>query len=145
MRSQRLLECLSLLHSCCAACGVQCPSVSHHFWACPVAVAVRTTLESQLIACGVVPVGFHLSATDLWLAASRLTPPVSIVWCGIWCVWQPSMPCIEVAALHGLLPLRSLLLFWWSRWRGERQWLLFGVHLLTLLPLLCLNASVRSY
>jgi hypothetical protein len=22
-------------------------------------------------------------------AASRLTPPVSTVWCGIWCAWQP--------------------------------------------------------
>jgi hypothetical protein len=72
MRSRRLLECLSLLPVSCAACGVQCPSVSHHFWDCPVAVAVRTALESQLIACGVVPVGFRLSTTDLWLGRKPL-------------------------------------------------------------------------
>jgi hypothetical protein len=66
---------MSLATSCCAACGVQCPSVSHHFWACPVAVAVRTALESQLIACGVVPVGFHLSATNMWLGRKPLDSP----------------------------------------------------------------------
>jgi hypothetical protein len=53
MCSQRLQECFSLL-----------PVVQ--------SVAVRTALESQLIACGVVPVGFHLSVADLWLGRKPL-------------------------------------------------------------------------
>jgi hypothetical protein len=55
--------------------------------------------------------------------------------------------------MHGLLPLRSPLHPAVSSAggagggaSGSSAWLLFGVHLLTLLPLLlCLDASARSY
>jgi hypothetical protein len=32
----------------CAACSVAGPGVEHHFWTCPVAVAVREEMEDQL-------------------------------------------------------------------------------------------------
>jgi len=66
---------MSLTNAFCVACGAQCPSISHHFWSCPVSVAVRSTVESQLIACGIAPTGFHLAAADLWLGRKPLNSP----------------------------------------------------------------------
>jgi hypothetical protein len=51
----------------CAACPGVCPDVGHHFWLCPVAVAVRRELEQQLTAFGVPPEGGQLSCRHVWL------------------------------------------------------------------------------
>eukprot|EP00775_Hariotina_reticulata_P015021 gene15021-biopygen618 len=84
---------MSLSNSCCVACGAQCPGVDHHFWSCPVAVAVRTEVEHQLIACALFPAGFTLTVADLWLGRKPLDAAGlhTLVW---------DMVCL--AALHAL-------------------------------------------
>jgi hypothetical protein len=101
MRSQRLLECLTLLPVVQPVAFSALLSAIIFGLACPVAVAVRTALESQLIACGVVSVGFHLSATDLWLGRKPLdsSPPPSF---GVGYGVSGSRPC------HGQRPLHCM-------------------------------------
>jgi hypothetical protein len=59
---------MSLTNAACVACGHAVPDVAHHFWSCPVAVAVRAEVEHQLIAFGVPPHGGRLACSDVWLA-----------------------------------------------------------------------------
>eukprot|EP00775_Hariotina_reticulata_P008977 gene8977-biopygen10834 len=69
------------------------PLTRHHFWSCPVAVAVRTEVEHQLIACALFPAGFTLTVADLWLGRKPLDAAGlhTLVW---------DMVCL--AALHAL-------------------------------------------
>jgi len=56
------------LHSPCVVCGVLSPDVEHHFWTCPVAVAVRREIESQLVIFGLLPAGTRIPCSAIWLA-----------------------------------------------------------------------------
>jgi hypothetical protein len=54
----------------CAACSAVGPGVEHHVWACPVAVAVRKEVESQLRAFNLLAAGASLLCSTLWLACA---------------------------------------------------------------------------
>lgn len=73
----------------CAACSVVGPGVEHHFWTCPVAVAVRREVESQLRAFHMLAAGATLPCSALWLACAPHIDMHRLVW---------DMVCI--AAIH---------------------------------------------
>lgn len=56
------------LHTPCVVCGALSPDVEHHFWSCPVAVAVRREIESQLLIFGLLPSCFLIPCFAIWLA-----------------------------------------------------------------------------
>ena len=56
------------LHTPCVVCGALSPGVEHHFWSCPVAVAVRREIESQLLIFGLLPAGSRIPCSAIWLA-----------------------------------------------------------------------------
>ena len=56
------------LHTPCVVCSEPDPDVVHHFWSCPVAVAVRREIEGQLVAFGLLPAGAHIPCSAVWLA-----------------------------------------------------------------------------
>lgn len=58
---------MGITNAACVACGHAVPDVAHHFWSCPVAVAVRTEVEQQLTAFGMAPHGGRLACSDIWL------------------------------------------------------------------------------
>jgi hypothetical protein len=64
----------------CPACGLAAPGFQHLFWMCPVADAVRSEIERQLIACHMLEIPRRLACADIWLA--RLPNPSlhRIVW-----------------------------------------------------------------
>jgi hypothetical protein len=64
----------------CAACGALGPGVTHHFWSCPVAAAVRHEVESQLIAFGFLPAGANLPCSAIWLACKPHVGMHRLVW-----------------------------------------------------------------
>ena len=64
----------------CAACSVVGPGVEHHFWTCPVAVAVRTEVESQLHAFNLLAAGASLPCSALWLACAPHRDMHRLVW-----------------------------------------------------------------
>jgi len=64
----------------CAACGVLGPGVTHHFWSCPVAAAVRHEVESQLIAFGFLAAGASLPCSAIWLACKPYAGMHRLVW-----------------------------------------------------------------
>jgi hypothetical protein len=55
--------------STCVACSHVGPDVSHHFWLCPVAEAVRHEVEAQLVGHG-------------WRQQPSVRPPCSSLWLG---------------------------------------------------------------
>jgi len=59
-----------MLHSGapCPACGAPNPGQQHYFWSCPVAVAVRTVIERQLLEFDMLPVHTHIPCSAVWLA-----------------------------------------------------------------------------
>jgi len=59
-----------MLHSVapCPACGVPDPGQQHYFWSCPVAVAVRSEIERQLMAFAILPLNAHVPCSAVWLA-----------------------------------------------------------------------------
>lgn len=59
-----------MLHSVapCPACGVPDPGQQHYFWSCPVAVAVRSEIERQLLAFAILPLDAHVPCSAVWLA-----------------------------------------------------------------------------
>ena len=63
----------------------------HHFWLCPVAVAVRAEVEGQLRAFGMLPQGSALPCAAVWLAVSPHQQLHGLVW---------DMVCL--AAIHAL-------------------------------------------
>jgi hypothetical protein len=73
----------------CAACSVVGPGVEHHFWTCPVAVAVREEVTSQLRACHMLAAGESLPCRALWLACTPHHDVHRLIW---------DMVCI--AAIH---------------------------------------------
>ena len=54
----------------CAACGALGPGRAHHFWECPLAVAVRAALA------GALPAGVVLGRAHVWLARVPAMPAV---------------------------------------------------------------------
>ena len=69
----------------CAACGALSPGVDHHFWECPVAVAVRREVEAQLKAhrFGQEPAlaaAGSLACGDLWLGVLPHPRLHRVVW-----------------------------------------------------------------
>jgi hypothetical protein len=54
----------------CAACSMVGLGVEHHLWTCPVAVAVRTEVGSQLRAFNLLAAGASLPCSALWLACA---------------------------------------------------------------------------
>jgi hypothetical protein len=64
----------------CAACSVVGPGVEHHFWTCPVAVAVREEVESQLRAFQLFAAGASLPCRALWLACAPHRDVHQLVW-----------------------------------------------------------------
>jgi hypothetical protein len=83
---------MQLHGSHCVACGVLAPDVSHHFWSCPVAVAVRHEIEKQLVAFTILPAGANLASAHIWLGCK---PSQSRLHTLIW-----DMVCI--AAVHAM-------------------------------------------
>jgi hypothetical protein len=83
------------------ACGAVCPGRLHHYWECPVAQAVVTTLNNQLHMCGVQA---DVYRPHVWLA--RL--PCTAVHAGVWLV-------VVLAALLGMDKGRKLLFAWAQR------------------------------
>jgi hypothetical protein len=51
----------------CAACGVAAPDFGHHFWTCPVAVAIRAEVEHQLSVADMAPHGERVACSAVWL------------------------------------------------------------------------------
>lgn len=80
---------MQLAEGCCAACSVDGPGVEHHFWTCPVAVAVREEVTSQLRACHMLAAGDSLPCRSLWLACTPHHNVHRLIW---------DMVCI--AAIH---------------------------------------------
>ena len=64
----------------CAACSAAVPGVEHHFWTCPVAVAVRDEVEGQLRAFNMLPAGERLPCRAVWLACSSHHNVHRLVW-----------------------------------------------------------------
>jgi hypothetical protein len=64
----------------CAACSAAGPGVEHHFWTCPVAVAVRREVESQLRAFTLLPAGAVLPCRAIWLACPPHNAVHRLVW-----------------------------------------------------------------
>jgi hypothetical protein len=58
---------MNISNAACVACGHVVPDVAHHFWSCPVAVAVRAEAEQQLAAFGMPPHGGRLACSDIWM------------------------------------------------------------------------------
>lgn len=58
---------MNITNAVCVACGHAVPDVAHHFWACPVAVVVRSEVEHQLVAFGMQPHGGKVACSDVWL------------------------------------------------------------------------------
>lgn len=87
-------------HDDCCACGAQCPGRQHHFWSCPVAVAVRLEMQRQL------PPGCILQQQHLWMG--RVPHPG--MHRGVWLVAM-------LAALLGMEKGRKLL----CRWKLEQH------------------------
>ena len=73
----------------CAACSVLGPGVEHHMWTCPVAVAVRHEVESQLRAFGLLAAGVAVPCSALWLACK----PHHSLHCLVWDM-------VSLAAIH---------------------------------------------
>jgi hypothetical protein len=72
-------------HSPCEACGVLGPDVGHHFWSCPIAVAVRSEIEGQLRAHQVggqpmLPVDGSVPCSALWLGVKPHPGLHRMVW-----------------------------------------------------------------
>jgi hypothetical protein len=72
-------------HSPCEACGVLGPDVGHHFWSCPIAVAVRSEIEGQLRAHQVggqpmLPVDGSVLCSALWLGVKPYPDLHRMVW-----------------------------------------------------------------
>jgi hypothetical protein len=76
-------------HVMLVACSAVGPGVEHHFWTCPVAVAVRKDVESQLRAFNLLAAGASLPCSALWLACA---PHHDLHWL----IWD--MVCL--AAIH---------------------------------------------
>ena len=64
----------------CAACSAAGPGVEHHFWLCPVAVAVREEVERQLRAFNLLTAGENLPCRALWLACAPHRDVHRLVW-----------------------------------------------------------------
>lgn len=64
----------------CVACGVSQPGVCHHFWSCPVAVAVREEVEGQLRAFGMLPADGSLRCAELWMGLKPAPQLHRLVW-----------------------------------------------------------------
>ena len=64
----------------CAACSAAVPGVEHHFWTCPVAVAVRQEVEGQLRAFNMLPAGESLPCRAMWLACLPHSTVHRLVW-----------------------------------------------------------------
>jgi len=71
---------MHLSTSPCVACGVLGPDVSHHFWSCPVAAAVRREVTQQLAAAGFIPPTATVSCASLWLAVKPAANVHTLVW-----------------------------------------------------------------
>ena len=66
----------------CEACGVLGLDVGHHFWSCPVAVAVRQEIEGQLRGCMIdgqpmLAAGSNISCAALWDGGQTPSRPES--------------------------------------------------------------------
>jgi hypothetical protein len=66
----------------CAACGAPNPDFGHHFWLCPVALAVRQELEGQLRAAGppMLAADSSISCAALWMGVKPHPGLLCIVW-----------------------------------------------------------------
>lgn len=64
----------------CPACGTHGPGITHHFWCCPVATAVRMTITHQLVTAGFLPAGTHLPCSAIWLACLPNSHIHQMVW-----------------------------------------------------------------
>lgn len=58
---------MQLQSAACVACGAAVPDAGHHFWQCTVAVAIRSEIEHQLTAAGMVPNGGRVACSAVWL------------------------------------------------------------------------------
>jgi hypothetical protein len=66
--------------SSCVACSHVSPDVSHHFWLCPVAEAVRREVEAQLVGHGWLQPVVRLPCSSLWLGRPPDPRLLSLVW-----------------------------------------------------------------
>jgi hypothetical protein len=66
----------------CAACGTPNPDFGHHFWLCPVALAVRQEIEGQLRATQppMLAADSSISCAALWMGVAPHPGLIRIVW-----------------------------------------------------------------
>lgn len=75
----------------CVSCGAPRPGVSHHFWSCSVAVAVRREVEAQLRAFNLLQAGQSLRCVNVWMGVKPAPQLHGMVW---------DMVCL--AAIHAI-------------------------------------------
>lgn len=68
------------LNTPCVVCGVPGPDVEHHFWKCPISVAVQQEIEGQLRAFGLLSAGIHIPCAAVWLARKPNQQLHQMVW-----------------------------------------------------------------